>query len=138
MIADGFYEWKAIGKKTRIPYRIKLSNDGLFAFAGLWEEFDTEQGEMMHTFSIITTTANSTVSDIHERMPVILDQKSETEWLNNDLTMEDHMKILMPYNPDKMVAYTVSPQVNNAKNDHPALINFSAPADQKGNYTLFN
>ncbi len=138
VIADGFYEWKVVGKKTKIPYRIKLKTDELFAFAGLWEEFDTEQGEIMHTFTIITTTANNTVSDIHERMPVILNPKNEALWLDDSLSVEDHIDLLKPYDSDKMTAYTVSPRVNNANTDQPDLIEFSTPADQLGNYTLFN
>ncbi len=138
VIADGFYEWKIVGKKTKIPYRIKLKTDELFSFAGLWEEFDTENGDIMHTFTIITTVANNAIADIHERMPVILDKRSESVWLNDALDTEDHLNILKSYSSEKFSIYTVSPRVNNVHIDEPDLINFSSPADQLGNYTLFN
>ena len=46
--ADGFYEWKRTGKRTSIPYRFTLKDKSLFALAGLWEEYDDENGEMFH------------------------------------------------------------------------------------------
>src|SRR5690606_29810124 len=48
--ADGFFEWKKLGKKTRIPYRFALREEALFAFAGIWEEYETVNGESQHTF----------------------------------------------------------------------------------------
>ena len=138
VIADGFYEWKVVGKKTKIPYRIKLKNDNLFAFAGLWEEFEDNSGEVMHTFTIVTTTANQTVSQIHDRMPVILQKSNEKRWLDDSLTVDEHLELLKPVDSDFITMHTVSPLVNNVRNDSPELIKFVPPADQFGNYTLFN
>ncbi len=138
VIADGFYEWKAIGKKTKVPYRIKLVNDELFSFAGLWEEFEDDQGEMMHTFTIVTTEANQTISQIHDRMPVIFKKDQEKLWLDDSLTAEEHLELLKPVSSDLVKMYSVSPQVNNVRNDYADLIRHTPPADQFGNYTLFN
>ena len=74
--ADGFYEWKKLGKKTKIPYRFTLREGELFAFAGIWEEYETVSGEIEHTFLILTTSPNETVSEIHDRMPVILNRQN--------------------------------------------------------------
>lgn len=136
--ADGFYEWKASGKKTKIPYRIQLTNSELFSFAGLWEEYEDDNGENVHTFTIITTAANTTLSKIHDRMPVIMTQENEKIWLDDKASNDDHMKILLPYDADKMVMHPVSPKVNNVNNDNPELIIPTPPADQFGNYTLFD
>jgi len=54
--ADGFYEWKKVGKKTKIPHRFALREEEPFAFAGIWEEYETVSGESQHTFLILTTT----------------------------------------------------------------------------------
>ena len=134
--ADGFYEWKAVGKKTKIPHRITLQGAEPFAFAGIWEEFEDE-GENMHTFSIITTEANSLVADIHDRMPVILHPKDEQAWLSNDSNEEALIELLRPYEAEQMVQYSVSPRVNSVANEGPELIKHTPPADQHGNYTLF-
>jgi putative SOS response-associated peptidase YedK len=135
---DGFYEWKKLGKKTKIPYRFTLANDEAFAFAGIWEEYENELGESNHTFLILTTEPNSLVSEVHDRMPVILKREDEKKWLDKYSSQEELIKMLSPYQADEMISYTVSPLVNSVSNDSPSLIRkTSAPIDQFGNYTLF-
>lgn len=68
--ADSFYEWKRLDPKTKIPIRIKLTSSALFAFAGLYEVWKTPQGTPLGTCTIITTTPNEFMKDIHDRMPV--------------------------------------------------------------------
>ncbi len=135
--ADGFYEWKRLGKKTKIPYRFTLREDELFSFAGIWEEYESEAGEIQHTFLILTTTPNDSVSEIHDRMPVILKKEMEKKWLDPYTSEADLQAMLNPYPADLMLSYTVSPLVNSVHNDQPALIRKTSPMDQHGNYTLF-
>lgn len=135
--ADGFYEWKKLGKKTKIPYRFTLREGELFAFAGIWEEYETVSGEIEHTFLILTTSPNETVSEIHDRMPVILNRQMEKKWLDNYTSESDLLSMLQPYSSDQMMSYTVSPLVNSVENDVPSIIRKTSPADQHGNYTLF-
>ncbi|WPR73641.1 SOS response-associated peptidase [Algoriphagus sp. NG3] len=134
---DGFYEWKRLGKKTSVPYRFTLREGELFSFAGIWEEYESSNGEIQHTFLILTTTPNEVVSEIHDRMPVILDRNSEKKWLNSYTEEEDLLALLTPYPADSMLSYTVSPLVNSVQNDSPAIIRKTSPMDQHGNYTLF-
>lgn len=138
VIADGFYEWKRTTKKSKIPYRIILNSNRLFAFAGLWEEYEDENQEIVNTFTIITTNANTAVSKIHDRMPVILNQETEQEWLNASVSTDEHINLLQPYDANKMEYHTISPLVNSVANDHPQLIAPAPPADQFGNLTLFD
>lgn len=135
--ADGFYEWKKLGKKTKIPYRFTLREDELFAFAGIWEEYETVSGEIQHTFLILTTSPNEIVSEIHDRMPVILNRQMEKKWLDNYTPESELLSMLQPYPSDQMLSYTVSPLVNSVENDVPSIIRKTSPADQHGNYTLF-
>lgn len=135
--ADGFYEWKKLGKKTKIPYRFTLREEELFAFAGIWEEYETVNGEIQHTFLILTTSPNDIVSEIHDRMPVILNRQMEKKWLDNYTPESELLAMLQPYPSDQMLSYTVSPLVNSVQNDVPSIIRKTSPADQHGNYTLF-
>lgn len=135
--ADGFYEWKPVSKKGKVPYRITLLNEELFAFAGLWEEYEDDEGDAVHTFTIITTQANSTLESIHDRMPVILSREAEGLWLDPKTSAEDLRKVLQPYDRDATRFYTVSARVNGPALDEPSLINPAPSADQFGNYTLF-
>ncbi len=135
--ADGFFEWKKLGKKTRIPYRFTLREEALFAFAGIWEEYETVSGESQHTFSILTTTANEVVAEVHDRMPLILGRDQEKKWLNPYASESDLLAVLQPVSADFMVSYTVSSLVNSIQNDSPGIIRRISPMDQFGNYTLF-
>jgi putative SOS response-associated peptidase YedK len=135
--ADGFYAWKKVGKKTTIPYRF-VSTQSLFSFAGLWEEFEDEDGVEMHTFTIFTIPANETVLNIQERMPVMFDKEAEKIWLNKEATESELTALLVPYDAKKMSYYPVSPRINDVKIDLPSLIMPTLPADQHGNLTLFD
>ncbi|QHT65599.1 SOS response-associated peptidase [Rhodocytophaga rosea] len=121
VIADGFYEWQKNGK-TKQPYRITLKDNGLFAFAGLWDEWKNEQGNKVRSFTIITTSPNSLMESIHDRMPVILKPEDEKDWLGTNLRPEDALELLRPYNAKQMQAYQVSKLVNSPANNNPELI----------------
>ena len=138
VLADSFYEWKKATKKSKIPYRILLKSKELFAFAGLWEEYKVENEEVLHTFTIITTQANSTISSIHERMPVILEKDKENQWLDTTLSTEELRSMLLPMPSDMVKFHTVAPLVNNVANDNAQLIEPTEATDQFGNFTLFD
>ncbi len=114
--ADGFYEWKA-SNGAKQPYFIRAKNPGPLAFAGLWERWDS-QTTVIESCTIITTSANSLLRPLHERMPVILDEEDYDRWL--DVSNNDHrtlQPLLRPYDPEALLVYPVSTQVNSPKND---------------------
>lgn len=122
IIADGFYEWKAEGKK-KTPMFISLKSREPFGFAGLWETWKAPSGEAIHSCTIVTTTPNTMMAAIHNRMPVILSREAETLWL--DRMIDDPQKLLpllAPYSDTEMAAYEVSLLVNSPRNDVPACI----------------
>jgi putative SOS response-associated peptidase YedK len=135
--ADGFYEWKKVGKKLKIPHRFTMADEKLFSFAGIWEEYETPEGEMAHTFLIITTSPNTLVGEVHDRMPVILNPKQEKAWLDKGSSEKELLEMLTPYPEEEMLTYTVSPLVNQVANDTPYVLRKTMPMDQFGNYTLF-
>ena len=121
--ADGFFEWQK-KEKEKVPHRIMLKSEELFSFAGLWDEWtDKETGEMLHTFSIITTEANELVGSIHDRMPVILSPEAEELWLDENGPQEELLSLLVPFRADEMKAFPVSQLVNSAVNNVPEVIN---------------
>lgn len=121
VLADGFYEWKKEGK-TKQPFRITLKDNGLFAFAGLWDEWKDDRGNEVHSFTIITTDPNDLMASIHNRMPVILPPAHEKHWLSADLKTDDAIGLLVPYNAAHMEAYPVSTLVNSPANNSHELI----------------
>ena len=122
VVADGFYEWRADAGK-RVPMRITLKSAEPFAFAGLWDEWKAPTGEPVRSCTIITTTPNEVMADIHNRMPVILGSEAEKVWLDPDVQDASLLaSLLAPYPTDRMSAYRVSPLVNSPKNDSPECI----------------
>jgi len=138
--ADGFYEWQVLdnpttdlfgnpttskGKPKKQPYRITLKNDELFSFAGLYDEWvDNSSGEILKTFTIITTDANELMRPIHDRMPVILTPETEVLWLDEHESDKNLlMDLLQPYPANQMKAYPVSPLINSPLNNTPELLN---------------
>ena len=117
ILADSFYEWKRKENK-KTPMRIGVTDQKVFPMAGLWSTFTRPDGSKLHTTTIITTHANELMSDIHDRMPVILDDKSVQDWLNpRNQDLNQLSNLLKPYPSNHMYLYEVSPMVNNARNE---------------------
>ena len=118
--ADGFYEWKKSGK-MRQPFCFEVSEGGLFAFAGLWDTWRKPNGETIESCTILTTTANDMVSELHDRMPVIVPPEKYELWLSPDIDDAAAIQeIFKPYDPGAMEQYPVDQRMNNVANDDPA------------------
>jgi putative SOS response-associated peptidase YedK len=119
IIADGFYEWKQQpGTKTKIPHFIHMQDRQPFAFAGLWDEWNSPDGSQLRSCTIITTEPNDFMAPIHNRMPVILPTDAYAKWLDTmPQTPENLNPLIKPYPAEEMAAYPVSTLVNNPKND---------------------
>lgn len=109
---NGFYEWQPLGgSKKKQPYFIGLQNDDPFTLAGLWERWESPEGDILETCTILTTTANELVSPIHDRMPVILQTQDYDQWLDPNFKQADKLQgLLKPYPAAAMQAYPVSIQ----------------------------
>jgi putative SOS response-associated peptidase YedK len=123
--ADGFYEWKRIGK-TKQPYCFEVNDGELFAFAGLWDRWKDTSGQWIKSCSILTTTPNAVTSPVHDRMPVILDRDDYDLWLDPGMTNVDGVSDLLKPCAQSMRSYPVSPRVNKTTNDDAAC---SAPVE---------
>jgi putative SOS response-associated peptidase YedK len=103
--ASGFYEWLKEGTR-KIPFYIHVRDHPIVAFAGLYDVWQDSDENTHPTFTIVTTDANTLVSRLHERMPVILRQEDETRWLSENVPTGDEMReMLGSYRPGEMEAY---------------------------------
>jgi putative SOS response-associated peptidase YedK len=134
--ADGWYAWKKVGKKIFVPHRFTLANNLLFSFAGLWEEFEDEHDEKLHTFTILTTMPGE--STITDRVPVILNEERESIWLSANATEHELFSLLKPHTGESLSVYPVSHRINDMNVDHASLILPAPATDQHGNLTLFD
>lgn len=120
--ADSFYEWRR-DCSGKTPMRILRKDQQPFAFAGLWDRWQSPDGQHIHTCTIITTSSNQLMQPIHGRMPVILTKAHENMWLDRSITDPALLKsFLVPYDTEEMTAYPVSDIVNSPKNDNEACI----------------
>jgi len=100
-----------------------LRDHSLFGFAGIYDETKDAEGNVVRTCSIITTAANDLVSDVHDRMPVILPRTAESLWLDNrHFDLEELKKLFQPYPSELMEMYPVSDLVNSVKNNSAACL----------------
>ncbi len=120
--ADSFFEWRKEGR-FRTPMRFKLPSGEPFAFAGLWDRWLQPDGTSLYSFTIVTTSPNSLLKPVHNRMPVMLLPEHEAKWL--DPATKDPAALtplLKPYPAEMMDGYCVSRAVNSPVNDSPECI----------------
>jgi putative SOS response-associated peptidase YedK len=124
IFANGFYEWQAqSGSKSKLPHLIRMKSGQPFAFAGLWEHWQSPDGSEIKSATIITTTANELMATIHDRMPVILSHSAFARWLDPEPLFPVNLKnLLVPFPAGEMEAYPVSTLVNSPANDRPELV----------------
>lgn len=109
--ADGYFEWRAFNGK-KYPYYIFLRDKEVFSFAGIWEQWvDPATGEILKTYTILTTAANPLMEKIHntkKRMPVILPREHELDWIREELSEADLLALTKPLPAESMEAHTIS------------------------------
>ena len=117
---NGFYEWRDFNG-VKYPYFLKVKNEDLFSLGCIYETWlNKATGELIDSFSIITTPANPLLEKIHnlkKRMPLIIDRADEKKWIDPELPEDEVKKIIKPFDEKKMTAYTVSNMVNSARNE---------------------
>jgi putative SOS response-associated peptidase YedK len=100
-----------------------MKDDDLFGFAGLWEKWNSPEGESLETCSILTTEANEVLSAAHNRMPVILHSDDYDLWLDDDVRKQDlRGELLRPYPASEMSAYMVSTAINSPQHQGEELV----------------
>ena len=119
--ASGFYEWQRT-ERGKQPFCIRLKDEELFAFAGLYDVWHDAAGNELYSYTVITTVPNELVASIHNRMPVILRQEDEDTWLDKEADPTQLLALLKAYPADKMEAYPVSRAVNSPTNEGAELM----------------
>ena len=119
VLADGFYEWHK-EETGKAPYYITLASEQPFAFAGLWEDWQSkENDESIQSATLITTAANEFMQPLHHRMPVIVQPESANDWMSASV---DYLLDSADRTP-ALRAWPVDRRVNNARNQGEDLIN---------------
>jgi putative SOS response-associated peptidase YedK len=120
---DSFYEWKREGT-IRQPYRVIRDDGRPLALAGLWAGWrDPATETVRRTFTIVTTTPNVALRDLHDRMPVVLPDDAWDLWLGSAPTDPGELLgLLVPNDQLDLTIYPVVRDVNDVRRDGPGLI----------------
>jgi putative SOS response-associated peptidase YedK len=120
--ADGFFEWTG-PKAKRQPLWIHPRDGALMLFAGLYESWYPERNQPEVTFTIVTCAANAVIAEIHDRVPVVLDERAAEDWMNpREQDPPSLKRLLAPARADVLLMRPASLLVNSVKNDNPALL----------------
>ena len=120
--ADGFYEWKLSGTSKQ-PFHFGMKDDSVFAFGGIWDRWRSPHGQVIESCAILTTAPNELLTDIHDRMPVILRAENYWEWFVAPASDCERLKaLLQPFDAAVMKRFPVSSAVNDPQIDTPECI----------------
>ncbi|ALN73694.1 SOS response-associated peptidase [Aureimonas sp. AU20] len=126
--ASGFYEWRRESGRRGTPFFIRPRQPGPIAFAGLWETYLAADGSEIDTATILTTSANAALSEIHERMPVTIAPDHAERWLDcRESEVRDVADLMVPAPDDLFEAMAVSERVNAVANMGPEVQEPAAP-----------
>lgn len=121
--ADGYYEWVTRDGEKH-PWYITDEREQTLGMAGLWSHWNAPDGsETRDTFTVLTTEAQGSIASLHHRMPVMLDDVTAEHWLAGDGDNPPALReIIEAGNKTPLRAWRVRKAVNNARNEHPSLI----------------
>ena len=126
LLCAGFYEWHLTEAGRKQPFFIRLADNEVFGFAGIWDWSVSTNGTAVESCAVITMPANELMRDIHNtgahpyRMPAILTPDNFDRWLTTG--QEEARSLLRPYPAELMTAHAVTSRVNSARNNDPELI----------------
>jgi len=144
--ADGYYEWYTPqdgpkgknGKPLKQPFFIHPTDGSSLAMAGLYElwrdptKADDDPYAWLMTATVLTTTAEDSLGQIHDRMPLLVERERWSDWLNPDIDgkSSDPRQLLVPAAPGRLTAYPVSTLVNDVRHNGAELLE-PIPLDQE-------
>lgn len=129
--AQGFYEWRRVGSRKQ-PYHIGRADGRLIGFAGLWDPWVTPDGEVVETFTILTTEPNDLVRPLHDRMPVVVPEEAYDAWLTMEPGDTALRQLLQTPSDAGWRAYPVTPSMNRPEHDAPDCIEEIAEPEEDG------
>jgi putative SOS response-associated peptidase YedK len=131
---DGFYEWRRQGTAPSAPFFVRRGDRRPFALAGLWSRWVSAEGEVIESCAIVTQAARPPVEAIHDRMPLVLEPAVWDRWLDPRLTDPASLGSLLAARSPELIAYAVSPYVNDPRHDDAGCLE---PAPEPAQRSLF-
>lgn len=138
ILADGFYAWKQVSKKQRVPYFFYFNKREPFGIAGIWEESDDLEGNVTRSFNMMTVEACGEIKSHQNDMPAILKAEEIKTWLGEEISIKNLEALIKNIEASGLNMHPVSHLLSNPALSDERLIKPAPPSDQFGNYTLFS
>ena len=122
VVVSGFFEWRREGKRASQPFFVRRSDGAPFALAAMWERWISRDGEVIESCAIITQPSRHPVDAIHDRMPLVLERETWGRWLDPSPADPHELTALLEPRTPALVAYAVSPRVNDPRHDDPECL----------------
>ena len=135
--ADGLFFWKRVSKKGYIPHHFRQHEHKPFLMAGLWDEYEADDGQMIHTFTIITGKSRQHDGFEYDEPALVTSEQLNT-WLSKSDFQASLGGVLDDSRVPEWTSYPVASLVNNVNQNGPDLVKAAKPMDQFGNYSLFD
>jgi len=114
MPASGYYEWITAPDGSKLPIYFSRADGEPVTFAAVQDAWNNpETGDLIRSCSMVITEANKFVSEVHDRMPVILDAKDFEQWERGDV--KDAAALMKPASEEVLQKWPVSPRVNSSR-----------------------
>lgn len=120
MPADGFYEWHRVGSENR-AYLFRRPDRDVFAFAAIWETWNSPDGSELDTVALVNGPANGLMAGVHDRSPVILSPGDRDAWLDPAVSPDQARTLLRPPSDDDLEMVRIGPAINKVANDGPEV-----------------
>jgi len=120
VVADGWYEWQAVGK-MKLPWLFEVGDGEPIAFAAIWEARNRGPEPPAETVALMTTEPNALCARVHDRMPVVLEAAEIAEWLSPATPAERLQAMLDGYPDARMTSRRVGVAINSARVEGPEL-----------------
>lgn len=119
VVVSGFYEWQRAGTKASAPFLFRRRDEKPFALAGVWDRWVSGDGEVVESCAIVTQRARAPVEAIHDRMPVVLERESWSDWLDPNVIETRALLGQQPHDHAELTAFAVGVHVNDPRHDDP-------------------
>lgn len=118
---NGYFEWKP-DDRAKIPHYIHRPDRSLITFAALWDRWASPEGEDVFSYSIITTDADPHLAGVHHRMPVMLPKSRHRDWLDNRLSVHEHLDLLLEAEVSDLVVTPADKRLNKPSENDAGII----------------
>ncbi len=106
----GFFEWHEF-HKHKYPFYVHMDDAAIFFLGGIWDQWmNPENGELIKSFSLVTTDANPMMAKIHndgQRMPLIIPKEHIFKWLDSKLSKDEVLDFCHPFPELHMKAHSI-------------------------------